>query len=118
MTSCCCIDTGDDVAAIYSRRDIKRARKAHRCCECRRVIPRGAPYRYETVLFEGRWDSYHTCTLCAAIRDDRFTCGWTWAGLWEDLRYCLEDQFVCGCEDDCDCDKWLDPPTHPIEVTK
>lgn len=22
----------------------------------------------------------------------------------------------CDCEDDCDCDSWLDPPDYPIEA--
>lgn len=109
MTSCCCSTSMWDVRAVVSsRRNIKRARKARKCCECRRVIPKGAPYRYETALMDGRWYQYHTCVLCAAVRDDRFSCGWTWGALWKDLRECY------GGHDE----PWLDPPTLPIEVIK
>ena len=119
MTACCCIEyDGADAAVTSSRREVAKSRAEHICCECRRLIPIGAPYRYETALFrDSGWTSYHTCKLCASIRDDRMECGHTWCGLWEDLRYCLDDQPGCDCEDDCDCDSWLDPPDWPIEVT-
>lgn len=109
MTDCCCVsDMWDEGVVKSSLRNVKRARKAYFCCECERMIPPGAPYRYETALMDGRWYQYRTCTTCAAIRDDRFSCGWTWGTLWEDLRDCLGGGFA---------ESWLDPPRHPIEVT-
>jgi hypothetical protein len=112
--ACCCVPFNSDYeAVISSRRDIRKTRKPHKCCECNRTIPKGAPCRYETALFEDRWEEFRTCALCSAVRDDRLRCGWSWGDLWDELRYCLED---CDCEDDCDCDSLLDPPTHPIEV--
>ena len=117
MTACCCIDV-DETADLTHRREIKRARKPHKCCECQRTIPTGAPYRYESVLYDGRWSRYHTCRLCASVRDDRFSCGWHWGGLWEELRYCLEGLTGCACEDECDCESWLDPPTWPIRAER
>lgn len=114
VSSCCCGNWSLAVRAVKaSRRDIKRARKAHRCVECDRVIPRGAPYRYETALMAGKWYQYHTCTLCAAIRDDRFSCGWTWGELWADLCACYE----VSLEDDWSDSGWLEPPTHTIKGT-
>lgn len=109
MSSCCCGSLTLAVRAVKSgRRDIKRARKPHKCIECKRVIPRGAPYRYETALIAARWYQYHTCMICASIRDDRFACGWTWGELWADLCECLGGGFA---------EPWLDPPTEPIKVT-
>lgn len=113
--ACCCIDV-DEPADVHHTREIKRARKPHRCCECGRTIPVGSPYRYETACSDGRWDTYKTCTLCASIRDDRFPCGFYWTRLWEDLQYCM--WAPCLCEGDCDCDTWLDPPDYPIEVAQ
>jgi hypothetical protein len=113
MSACCCIDV-DDPAEICDKREIKRARKPHECCECLRVIPAGAPYRYEAALHGGSWSHWKTCALCASVRDDRFGCGFYWGNLWELLRDCLDE--ACSCEDECDCDSWLDPPTRPIEV--
>lgn len=43
-----------------------------------------------------------------AIAWDRFACGWTWGDLWDDLRACYDER---------DNSEWLDPPTHPIQVT-
>jgi hypothetical protein len=116
MSACCCIDV-DEPADLSHRREIKRARKEHQCCECRRAIPKGAPYRYETACHDGVWSHYKTCRLCASIRDDRFSCGWYWTRLWADLRYCL-GEFDCSCDDECHCGSWLAPPRHPIEVTQ
>ena len=113
VVECCCIQI-DEPAEFYHRQDVKRARKPRNCCECGREIPKGAPYCYETAVFNNVWNAYHTCQLCVSIRDDRFSCGWEWGFLWENLHYCLDDQLGCDCEDDCDCDSWLDPPTHPI----
>lgn len=105
MSACQCSRSIWGTKAVKSsRRDIKRARKPYRCCECRRTIPPGAPYRYETALIDGGWNEYRTCMVCAAIRDDFFACGWTWGELWQDLRDCLDESG----------DSWLDPPTHPI----
>jgi hypothetical protein len=46
----------------------RRARKPHKCCECRGVIARGETY----VYFSGVWDcmpaTYKTCTDCATLR--------------------------------------------------
>jgi len=112
VSSCCSRSMWAVRAVKASRRDIKRARKAHECCECRRVIPRGAPYRYETALISGSWYQYHTCMICASIRDDCFACGWTWGELWEDLQVCFEVSPEDGWSDS----GWLDPPTHPIEI--
>lgn len=116
MTACCCIDVDDPVQFAHTR-EVARARKAHVCCECRRTIPVGAPYRYEAAVADGDWQHYHTCRLCASVRDDRFACGFCWGFLWEHLRDCL-GWVGCDCEDPCDCESWLDPPDWPIEVNK
>lgn len=45
----------------------RTARKAHRCCECRRIIERGERYQYVS----GIWDepmSFKTCLDCAKLR--------------------------------------------------
>ncbi len=48
-----------------------RARKAHRCCECRGAIPAGEIYRLASGLWDGGWDTYKTCLDCVEI-EDRF----------------------------------------------
>lgn len=46
---------------------IRKARKEHKCCECRKVISKGDKYEY----LSGVWDepqSYKTCISCADMR--------------------------------------------------
>lgn len=50
------------------RSEIRRARKAHRCDECRRVIPAGSRYRYVSGLWDGRWDDFAFCLRCERVR--------------------------------------------------
>lgn len=48
------------------RRVLRKARKPHRCCECRGVIQRGEVYTY----MSGIWDypqSFKTCPECIQI---------------------------------------------------
>lgn len=114
MTACCCIDVfdGNEFEAEINR----RARKKYTCCECRRTIPVGAGYWVASIKYEGDWSRFRTCELCKSVRDDRFSCGFIFENMWQDMRECLESP--CNCEGDCDCDSWLDPPTHPIEVAR
>lgn len=110
MTACCCVLIDDPADVIHSVR--RRARKPWKCCECKRTIPPGARYWSDSLLYDGGWSTYQTCELCKAVSADRFECGYTLTELWQDLYDCLHEP--CGCEGDCDCDAWLEPPTHPI----
>jgi hypothetical protein len=115
--ACICIPQDYDPADVCHRVDVKAARKPHKCCECRRTIPKGAPYCRETVLFEGEWSRYATCQLCLAIREDRFKCGFHYEGMWEEIRLWADE--ITPCPDDGEEEddlSWADPPTHPIEV--
>ena len=50
-------------------REIRKARKAHKCCECRGEIKPGELYEY----FSGIWDypeTFKTCLECAELRAD------------------------------------------------
>lgn len=108
--TCCCIDVDEPAEVHCSVR--RRARKAWKCCECGRTIPPGAYYWSDSLCYDGSWSRYQTCELCHAVAGDRFECGYILTELWQDLYDCLWEP--CDCEDDCDCDAWLEPPTHPI----
>lgn len=59
--------TGDESPTVFAER-IRRARKEHRCRECRETIPAGAIY---TAIF-GVWDGerayFKICSACEELR--------------------------------------------------
>ena len=46
----------------------RRARKAHRCCECLGVIEKGESYTYCSGIWDSRPDSFKTCPDCMQLR--------------------------------------------------
>lgn len=68
----------------------RKARKDHRCDECRRTIAKGECYQYHSLLFDGSWNTYRWCRHCAAaqgIAADLVDCHcWLYSALWADLR--------------------------------
>jgi len=71
--SACCIN--DDPADVYDEA-WPVARKEHRCCECSSTIKPGEAYQRVTQLYDGMWEEYKTCELCADLREslDGVTC--------------------------------------------
>jgi hypothetical protein len=47
---------------------IRRARKEHKCCECRGVIQKREFYQYVSGIWNGEADSYKTCIDCVKMR--------------------------------------------------
>lgn len=74
-----------------------RARKQHRCGECRRVIEIGERYENCFQVYDGRPDINKTCLVCAEIRD-HFACGkgWIWGELWSDLEQAFFPDMKAG----------------------
>jgi hypothetical protein len=57
-----------DAPTWITIRDVKRARKPHKCIECGGPIGVGEPYEYVS----GLWDDhnyFHTCKLCVELRE-------------------------------------------------
>lgn len=46
----------------------RKARKDHKCCECRRLILKGSHYIYSSGIWDGGPDSYKTCIRCDRLR--------------------------------------------------
>ena len=59
----CNIDDCDERYSVYYKQ-VKRARKEHKCCECRRAIAPGEPYQFSKGLYDGTWDTWHMCQHC------------------------------------------------------
>lgn len=57
-------DCDDNSPKFYGRID-RKARKPHRCSECRRVISKGEIHTVHSGLWEG-WDTFRVCAHCTA----------------------------------------------------
>jgi hypothetical protein len=47
----------------------RKARKVHKCCECRGVIKRGESYHYHHGIFDNEPVCYKVCVDCDALRE-------------------------------------------------
>ncbi len=56
-----------DPPTIYEAKTVK-ARKAHKCCECRKPIEKGQMYIRHKGLWEGRFDEYKWCMICDGLQ--------------------------------------------------
>lgn len=61
-----CYCPADDGVCDFSTSHIVRARKAHTCAECNRIIHPGERYRRSAAKWEGSVSSWRTCVECAA----------------------------------------------------
>lgn len=69
----------------------RKARKVHRCCECRGDILPGETYQYVSGIWDGEPYDFKTCSDCASLRSEAesrnrtssIDCGPTFGNLWE-----------------------------------
>lgn len=48
--------------------EIRKARKSHKCCECRGQIKAGECYTYSHGVWDGAGQSFKTCSDCESLR--------------------------------------------------
>lgn len=82
-------DYGADPAEAW--KEVRRkARKDHRCEECRGLIRRGSTYTYVSAIWDGRPNSYKMHTVChdvnRAIGNEMCGGTYTLGGLFESIR--------------------------------
>lgn len=53
-----------------------KARKQHKCTECKRIIAKGEQYLCEKTLYVGTIETWKTCQDCESIRDNLFSGGY------------------------------------------
>lgn len=58
-----------DPPTLYSATQVKAARKDHKCDECSRTIKPGESYDLVWGIWDGRSDTFKTCSHCIALRD-------------------------------------------------
>lgn len=104
VTMCCC-DDGDEMITGGTVR--RKARKPHKCCECRRPIAAGERYVELSGLWrEGGFATFRWCAHCdagqviAAARVGDEAC-WCLGTMWRDFRdainhdYGVRDMTLC-----------------------
>lgn len=86
MSSCGCqIEQDCDGGPSLFTEKILKARKQHKCCECKEVIQPGESYERVKGLWEGVWQKYDTCMHCLSLRKV-FFCGYTYGEVLWDLE--------------------------------
>lgn len=111
MDCACAYAENDGEYLVLLSKTEPKARKQYNCNECCKPILPGDKYRREVGVFEeegGGLETYHTCMICAEIRDTFFSCGFTYGGLIEDFQNHIEasDGQIKG-----ELIKSLSPPT-------
>jgi hypothetical protein len=76
-------------------KEIRRARKEHKCYECRgRILP-GEKYEYVRGKWEGEMDSFKTCQHCVDLKtwtNNNVPClCWAHGNIQDDCREAIED---------------------------
>lgn len=58
----------NDMPSCFSTK-VRKAKKTHKCCECRQQINPGDEYRYSSGIWDSEPESFKQCLTCAAIMD-------------------------------------------------
>lgn len=98
-SSLCDCDTFDAPEAFHCV--WRKARKEHRCCECRHVILAGAIYEYASGIWDGSPNSYKTCDRCVRLREAHI----------QAEKESSEEERLAG---PLHQRTWIDPPCTPV----
>lgn len=84
-----CVSMDYEGSSDFYRAETRKARKPHRCCECREVINVGEVHQYVAGKSDGEFWEDRTCAACHEIRRV-FVCGaHVLETLWEEIGYQL-----------------------------
>lgn len=78
-----------DTPSAFQRHP-RKARKDHKCCECRCVIAKGEAYEYASGIWDGEPSDFKTCALCVEAREEyvaqlgRYDCPPCFGDLYDD----------------------------------
>jgi hypothetical protein len=90
MNYSCCVHASDfdtEPSELYDSK-IKKARKRHKCDECREFIEPGQKYEWASWKDCMGFCEFKTCLPCMCIRDDLFCSGAVHGVLQESFEYC------------------------------
>ena len=99
VSDCTCIGGYDGAEASIYRSVTLKARKPHKCCECKRTIQDKDNYERVTGLWDGSWSTYRFCAACSEI-SQRLSCdGRLFGSLWDDIQEYLFPEMGGDCFD-------------------
>lgn len=87
----------DSVTPSAFRSRMRRARKEHRCCECRRLIYKGDLYEYASGIWDSEPNQYKTCSRCVKAREAHLKaegCTPAFGELPETIASCIKDESI------------------------
>lgn len=93
---CAAVPSLDADPPEFCHHEIRKARKQHKCYECRRKIEPGERYEHVSGKWDGGLASMSVCLDCVSIRKAFFLDGFTYGGIWEDFIGYLQETIGCG----------------------
>ena len=84
MECACLYNEGEPIQMHHV--ETRKARREHRCCECREPIAVGQSYEYVSGKFEGDFFRQRTCLLCVEIAKALYCEGRVYGLLWLDIE--------------------------------
>ena len=75
------VDIGGDSPDFFNS-NIVKAKKTHKCTECKREIPKGEEYEKVSGKWGGGIDVFKTCKDCLSLRNEFFT-SYYFGRIWE-----------------------------------
>ena len=102
MSDCnVCIGGGEsDGHFDFYNKTNPKARKAHKCSECRRLIEIGQTYERAVMKWEGDLETFKTCSDCVQIRSG-LSCGEgvEYTNLWQEVYDYVFPNMTQACID-------------------
>jgi hypothetical protein len=69
MSECgVCIGSEPDGMCDFYRKETRKSRKEHTCCECGEIIQKGEEYEVSSGKYDGRFFFNKTCAICDEIK--------------------------------------------------
>jgi len=90
---CATVGVSVDEFSTELSRGTPKARKAHRCQECKEWIQPGEIYERVSTIFDGEFDEHKTCLGCVSIREEFFKDGYYYEQVIADFEEHIRD---CG----------------------
>jgi hypothetical protein len=88
---CSCVYPGDYDPPDFTTKQIRKARKGHKCVECGCAISAGDRYEHSSNKYDYGIDVFKTCLDCISMREVFFCDGWFYGGIWEQFNEYLRD---------------------------